>query len=60
VSGFVQVGLRDENETEPIFVTVRAVGELSVSKPPEFELSKSNFVFATAVIGTVETVKFAE
>jgi hypothetical protein len=58
VSGFVQAGLEEENVTEPTFVTARPIGELSVSKPPELELSKSNFVFATAVVGTDDTVKF--
>jgi hypothetical protein len=58
VSGLVQSGLVAENVTEPTFVTARPIGELSVSKPPELELSRSNFVFATAVVGTDETVKF--
>ena len=58
VSGSVQSGLVEENVTVPTFVTARAMGELSVSKPPEFELSSSNFVFATALVGTDETVKF--
>ena len=59
VSGSVQLGLSEEKVTEPTFVTVRADAELSVNNPEAFVCNKSNFVLATAVVGTVGTVKFA-
>ena len=59
VSGSVQLGLSEEKVTEPTFVTVRAEAELSVNNPEAFVCNKSNFVLATAVVGTVGTVKFA-